>query len=115
VKTFFLALLLTEIIEIIIAIILGYKDLKVIVGVFLINLITNPLLNYFLKLNATYLFISTTFTNLIILEIFVSIIEGIFLYYLLNRQAKPAIFLSITMNFGSFLIGRFAFYLLGYM
>ena len=46
-----LALLLTEIVEIAVALFLGYRRPREIIVVFLVNLVTNPSLNYLLFLN----------------------------------------------------------------
>ena len=63
---------------------------------FIVNSITLPLASY------TYFYI---YSNLIMVEVLVVIIEGLFLKYLLNIDYKMAMLLSLVANLSTFLVG----------
>lgn len=101
-----IALVFTIIIECIIAFLFGYKDKRSLTIILLINLLTNPVLNYFLLLLykfkvGYYVVLEIT----IILEIIIIIIEWKLLFYVFEKDKRRLLVLSIVMNFVSFLSG----------
>jgi hypothetical protein len=104
-----LALLLTEIVEIAVALVLGYRRPREIVAVFLINLLTNPSLNYLLYLNDHFGFIRNRFPLILILEVAVVLIEWALLVFALRGNKKSLFVLSLAMNTCSYLTGGLIF------
>lgn len=98
-------LLLTLLIEISVALIFGYRNKFVLLSIILVNLITNPLLNYILWLNNSVGFFYITVINLILFEIAVVIVEWLLLVFALRKNYKSLLLLSFTMNFVSFIMG----------
>jgi len=104
------ALLLTIAIEIAVAIILGYKKKEELLVIFGVNLITNPIVNYFVMLLtqlAAYLF---SIPLLLLFEIVVVIFEAKILSFVLKKGTKEMLILSIWMNGTSFLLGIILFW-----
>lgn len=104
------AFLFTVITEILVAILFGFRNKNSILTVFFINLITNPILNYFLWINNYYIshfsFIDTyNFPDILILEIIIIFIEWLLLEYILRQNSDKLFILSFIMNFCSFIIG----------
>jgi hypothetical protein len=100
-----LALLLTEIVEIAVALVLGYRRPQEIVAVFLVNLVTNPSLNYLLFLNDKFGIIQQRLPLIFVLEVAVVFIEWAFLVFALRGNKKSLFVLSLTMNTCSYLTG----------
>jgi hypothetical protein len=110
---FFLALIITIIIESVILIVIAEdsirevsskKILKVAVG---INLITNPLLQLTVTILSYY--ISDMFTIKLFLEIIVIIVEAAMLKNILNLSKGKAFSISLVINFISALFGYIIF------
>ncbi len=94
---FIIAFLLTVLIEFIVAAIYIKKDpLIIFLAIFLINLITNPIMNYL------YIYESV---NLVVLETAVIAVESILITPLLRLPYLRALMLSIIMNLLSFGLG----------
>jgi hypothetical protein len=108
-SSFLFPLLLSLAIEVSIALIFGYRSKLVLLGVVLVNLVTNPLLNYFLWLNAFFGFFTTAIINLVLLEILVVLVEWVLLTLALRQGYKSLLFLSAVMNFVSFITGLVLF------
>lgn len=99
-------LVLTIIIELVLALILGVRDKKDIINVILVNIITNPIVvlvpiliylkfgNYYSKL------------TLFILEILTVIVEGLIYKKVLKYKKINWFLLSLLLNISSFLIGE---------
>ena len=99
-------LVLTIIIELVLALILGVRDKKDIINVILVNIITNPIVvlvpiliylkfgNYYSKL------------SLFILEILTVIVEGLIYKKVLKYKKINWFLLSLLLNISSFLIGE---------
>ncbi len=102
-----ITLFITEIIELIIVFVFGFRNKKNLAAVFLVNLCTNPLLNYILQLNLSYSFFEANIFNLIFLEIIVIFIEWLLLAYALRKGLKKLFLVSVCMNTFSFFIGNF--------
>lgn len=98
------ALILTVLIECVIAFILGYRK-KDLINVMLVNIMTNPLVFivpvYF---NIKYGIIQRNVV-LFILEILALLLEGyVYKKYLSNRKMNPFV-LSLLLNISSYLFG----------
>ena len=110
ISSFIVALFLTLLIEIFIAFILGYKDKTSIAIIALINIITNPLLNYLIIINNQLNLIKYNLIFLLVLEISIIFIEwGILVYSIKSKNSKQLFVLSLIMNFTSFIIGLLLF------
>jgi hypothetical protein len=99
------ALLYTEIIEVVVGFLLGFRDKKSILAIVFINLITNPILNYILWLNNYYSFLRINTKVIILFEIIIVFIEWRLLLFALRRNSGKLLILSILMNLCSFLLG----------
>ncbi len=106
---YFLALALTLLIELFIVYILGFRTKKEIITVIFINLITHPLLCYFLWINSFIFIIHIDYFSIIVLEIFVALIESILLFFALKQKYFNMLKLSFFINTVSFLIGLVIF------
>ena len=100
-------LLLTIIIELIIALILGIRDKKDIINIILVNVITNPIV----VMSQTLLYIKFGYNiemiGIAILEVLVVLVEGLIYKKVLNYKKINPILLSLILNTLSFLIGEF--------
>jgi hypothetical protein len=103
------AFLLTEAIEVSVALLLGYRRVREIAAVILVNLVTHPLLNYLLLLNDYFGFGSARFPIVLLLEIGVILAEWALLLFALRQKKLPLLGLSVTMNACSYLIGGLIF------
>ena len=104
-----LALLLTEVVEIAVALLLGYRRLREIIAVFLVNLITNPSLNYLLFLNEYFSIIRQRLPLILFSEVAVVLIEWALLVFALRGNKRSLFVLSFAMNTCSYLTGVLIF------
>jgi hypothetical protein len=104
-----LALLLTEIVEIAVALFLGYRRPREIIAVFLVNLVTNPSLNYLLFLNEYFSIIRQRLPLILFSEVAVVLIEWALLVFALRGNKKSLFVLSFAMNTCSYLTGVLIF------
>ena len=104
-----LALLLTEIVEIAVAVFLGYRRPREIIAVFLVNLVTNPSLNYLLFLNEYFSIIRQRLPLILFSEVAVVLIEWALLVFALRGNKKSLFVLSFAMNTCSYLTGVLIF------
>ena len=99
-------LLLTIIIELIIALILGVRDKKDIINIILVNVITNPIV----VMSQTLLYIKFGYNiemiGIAILEVLVVLVEGLIYKKVLNYKKINPILLSLILNALSLLIGE---------
>lgn len=99
-------LLLTIIIELIIALILGVRNKKDIINIILVNVITNPIV----VMSQTLLYIKFGYNiemiGIAILEVLVVLVEGLIYKKVLNYKKINPIILSLILNALSFLIGE---------
>ena len=100
-----LALLLTEFAEIAVALFLGYRRPRAIIVVFLVNLVTNPSLNYLLFLNDYFRIIRYHLLLILFSELAVVLVEWALLVFALRGNKKSLFVLSFTMNTCSYLTG----------
>lgn len=99
------ALLLTIAIEVTVAILFGYRKKSEIWTVILINLITNPLLNYLLVINIYFWGVPLNAVVMVASEIVVVLVEWVLLRFALQQDSKKLFALSLAMNFCSFIVG----------
>lgn len=105
ISSYLAALLLTILIEVLVALIFGYKHKKEICSVILINLITQPVLNYFLLIDSYFSLVAVNIQFTLPLEIIIILVEWQLLVYTLKRESKSLFVLSLVMNLASFAIG----------
>jgi len=103
------ALSLTLIVELLVAALMGYKNLKAIIAVICVNLITHPLFNYFLWLNESVGIIDISYFSIILMEIVITVIEALLMYYALKQKFIKMLNLSFWMNCASFVSGILIF------
>lgn len=95
---YIIPLVFTIIIEMLALYLLGFRNRNLYLGLLLVNILTNPLLNFIV------MEFSINYIGVIICEIIVVIIEGLLLK-LIVRDNLPYFRLSFIMNSVSFLIG----------
>ena len=98
-------LVLTIIIELVIAIIIGIRNKKDILNVILVNVFTNPLVTsipIFIYLKYGY---NAEKVSLIILEIFAFVSEGFIYSKVLKYKKLNPYLISLILNLSSYLIG----------
>ena len=99
-------LVLTIVIELIVALILSVKDKKDILNVILVNVITNPIV--VMSQILLYIKFGSTIEGIIIiiLEILVVFVEGLIYKKVLKYNGLNPFFLSLLLNASSFFIGE---------
>ena len=103
-KVMLISLLCTLIIELSFAFIFKYRG-KDLLNVFLVNILTNPLLNSIIvAVNLYYGLIARNIT-LYVLEIIVVFVEGYIYHKYLYRRRINGYILSLILNFLSYVIG----------
>jgi hypothetical protein len=102
---YLIALLLTEIIEVTVAVLLGYRRRREIAAVILVNLVSHPILHYFLLLNRHFDLVAMSTYTILFLEAAVILVEWGLLVFALRKKTASLLFLSITMNLCSYLTG----------
>ena len=105
-----IALALTVVIEIGIAWLLGLRSKTEIGTILLINVITNPALNYLMLVNTSFHLISRTSLLLLFLEAIVVLAEWLLLRYVLRHSLKRTLALSVAMNACSYAAGLLIFW-----
>jgi len=106
---YFLALILTLIIELSVAYVFGFRNKKNITTIIFINLVTHPLLCYFLWMNSVIFIIPVNYFSIIILEILVVLLESVLLLFALKQKYLNMLKLSFGINMVSFLVGLLIF------
>jgi hypothetical protein len=104
------ALILTIVIEAGIVWLLGWRRKSEIWAVVLINVITNPLLNYLILVNSHFQLISQTNALILCLEAVVIIAEWRLLAYVFRRRDKKLLWVAALINTASFLGGLIVFW-----
>jgi hypothetical protein len=77
--------------------------------VVLINVITNPLLNYLIAVNGYFHLISQTTILILCLEVAVVLVEWRLLVWVLGQNSRKMLLLSFVMNACSYLAGLLIF------
>lgn len=108
-SSYLIAFLLAIIIEITVAVFFGYKKKLEIVTIVFINLITNPLLNYFLSVNNYFRLMQVSTITIIFLEIIVILVEWLLLLFALKQKPTKLLIMSIAMNLCSYIVGVILF------
>jgi hypothetical protein len=103
------ALLLTIAIEVIVALLFGLRSKQELWTVVLINVITNPLLNYLITVNGYFHLIPQTTILILCLEVAVVLVEWRLLVWVLRQSTKKMLLLSFVMNTCSYLAGLLIF------
>jgi hypothetical protein len=103
------ALILTIVIEIIIAWLFMLRSKTELWALILINVITNPLLNYLMAVNGYFHLISQTTALILFLEAVVVLVEWRLLVWVLRQEKKKMLVLSFVMNAASYLAGLLIF------
>ena len=98
-------LLLTILIEVSVGIILGYRIKVEMAAIALVNLVTNPLLNYLVILNNHYSFLTLSLPMVIGAEVAVVFAEWGLLVLALKGNPKKLFGLSLAMNACSYATG----------
>lgn len=100
------AVILTVIIEICASFIIGIRNKKDLLNIILVNIMTNPLVNFIVIFLNFYFGIFSRNVGLVILEILAVIVEG-FVYkkYLNFKKINPYV-LSLILNCSSYFIGE---------
>ncbi len=106
---FIAALALTVVIETGLAWLLGLRSKRALTTVALINVATNPLVNYLLAVNRYFDLIQTEWALVLGLEMAVVIAEWLALVYVLGLGKWKGLWLSAAPNGASFLIGWLIF------
>ena len=93
------ALVATIVVEVSVGLILGYRRAREITAIALVNIVTNPSLDYLLVANEDWhLFVRSTVT-LLALEAAVVLVEwGLLIFALPCRKRLGLFFLSLSMN-----------------
>jgi hypothetical protein len=107
--TYLLALLLTVVIEGGVAYLLGLRQSQQILAFAMINVITNPVLNY-VVLVLNYLGLDVSFLLIVALEILVVIVEWQLLVYIFQGPTGRFLLTSVLANTVSFLMGLLLFW-----
>jgi hypothetical protein len=106
---YFLTLILTLVIELGVAYILGYRNKKELLMFFLVNIVTHPLLSYFLWINSTFFIIPINYLSFILFEIIVVLLETVLLYLGLKGKYLNMLLVSLSTNVASFVLGLLIF------
>lgn len=103
------SLIITIIIEVVVALIIGIKNKKYIINIILVNILTNPMVNSISVYFNFYYSIMAGDVSILILEILAFMIEAYI--YKLTKVSKYPIKLSLILNISSYLIGLLINYL----
>jgi hypothetical protein len=105
----FMKALLIIVLELLVAVLLGFKSRKALFTVFFLNLLTGPLLNFIFSLSDLGLFIAENPVLLIILQLLIILFEWLLLALILRGSKKKLLLLSVLMNLCSFIVVRLVF------
>ena len=107
-----IAFLLTVVLEVAVALLLGYRKRVEIVCIFLVNVFSHPLVNYLVWVTNTMRAEPLGPVGHLPFEIGVVLVEWLLLCYALPRHARSRLFaLSLAMNSVSYLAGVLLFLL----
>ena len=102
---FLLALLITEVVEVAVAYLMGYRGKYFFTILILINILTNPLLNYILTVLNYFNILGSHGFVIIILEILVILAEFRIFVYAIPVNKNVLFLLSLAINTSSYLTG----------
>lgn len=109
INSFLLAPLLTIVIELVVALSFVFRKKIDINTIIFINLLTNPILNYFLLANDYFSFFKSNLMLTLFLEFLVVFIEWKLLIYISHEESNKLLKLSFVMNFCSYITGAIIF------
>jgi len=109
ISNLFLALFLTIAIELIVSFILGFRNKKEIIAIILINIITNPVLNYLLLINNYFNIFKANVFIVLFLEVLIVLAEWKLLVYIIEGKSYKLLKLSFMINFCSYIAGVLIF------
>jgi hypothetical protein len=99
------ALVITVLMELGVALLFGLRCKTELWGIVLINVVTNPLLNYFLAVNGYLHLFSHQGVLVLCLEVAVVLAEWRLLLWVLRQGATKMLALAVSMNACSYLAG----------
>jgi len=103
--SYLMAFYSTVAIELGVAVLLGYRDPRSLLAVFLVNVVTHPTLHVFLVVVYFFGLMTIQLPLVITLELAVFLTEWILLAYALRLRTRQAGILSLSMNAASYLLG----------
>ncbi len=110
-RNYTIAFLLTIVLEVAVALVLGYRRRHEIACVVLVNVFSHPLANYLVWIIGELRSTPIRPLEILLLEAAVVIVEWLLLCYALPRRRKSGLFvLSLAMNSGSYLAGTLIFF-----
>lgn len=104
-------LLITIVVECGVALILGYRK-RDLLNVFLVNVLTNPLLNSIVIYINVYYGLKYRNIALYVFEVLVVFIEGFIYYKYLDKRKINGYLLSLILNVSSYVIGLIINYII---
>jgi hypothetical protein len=107
---FLFALVATIIVEVSVGLLLGYRRAREVIAIVLVNVVTNPSLNYLLVANERWhLFVRST-ASLLGLEAIIVVVEWALLMFALPYRKRRNLFvLSFVMNSCSCIAGAIVY------
>jgi hypothetical protein len=104
-----IAWVLTELIELAVGYALGVRRWREFAGIFLVNVLTNPALNYLFILNETYFHVRVTWQLFLGVEAAVVAVEWALLVFALREKVAFWFLWSLLANFSSSVAGILLF------
>ena len=101
-----IALILTIVLESIVIYLFGLRRKTDFLAILFINLLTNPLMNYFILVMQSLNLIVFNLSSILIVELVVVIIEWRLLIYSVSGSPKKLLVISLVMNLFSFSFGE---------
>lgn len=97
------AMLITSVSEVIVGLLFGFRKKHQVISIILVNLITNPLMNFFIL--TEHAMNGFSFIEVIFFEVIVILVEWLLLFFALKEPPKKLFILSLVMNLVSFGVG----------
>jgi hypothetical protein len=102
IETFIAALSLAIAVEYVVFYAFGFRSIDNFLMIAAINLVTNPLMNYFILAMQSLNLFTLNLLSVLFLELIVVVVEWRMLIYLTLGNAKRLLAISLVMNFCSF-------------
>ena len=103
------ALLIAVVVEVVVALLFGYRNKRGITTVVLINLFTNPIVNYLVVRSIYFGRAQISGATIVGVEVAVVLAEWFLLWFVLQKDPKKLFWLSVIMNLASYLVGWIVF------
>lgn len=107
--SYLIALFFTLAIEVLVAYLLGNKNLHQAIIIILINLITHPLVCYLIWINSIIRIVPFNYFSIAIAELLIVLVESLLLNKSIQPKYSQALKLSLCANTASFLLGIIIF------